>query len=126
RRELSPDQFRELYRRGDQFLGQGSDGSDDLPRKFNDILLAQDFQDLSGQVIKRVISLVQEVEERLVELMRMAGKVEEITGIFRRGEPEPQRTAADIRPEGPQVKGGREDVVTSQDDVDDLLSSLGF
>lgn len=127
RRELSPDQFRDLYRRVDQFLGVAANGSDDLARKFNAILMAQDFQDLSGQVIKRVINLVQEVEERLVDLMRMAGKVEEITGIFRRADAEqPRPTVADIAPEGPQVGHSRADVVSSQDDVDDLLSSLGF
>lgn len=127
RREMSPEQFRDLYRRVDHFLGLAASGSGDLAQKFNSIMLAQDFQDLSGQVIKRVINLVQEVEERLVDLMRMAGKVEEITGIFRQADTEPARAGvADVAPEGPQVKSGRDDVVSGQDDVDDLLSSLGF
>ncbi len=128
RREMDAGEFRDLYRRVDQFLGFTATGASELGGKLNEIMLAQDFQDLSGQVIKRVITLVQEVEYRLVELMRMAGQVEELTGIFRTHEPEPARAAqADITPEGPQIKAAeRADVVQGQDDVDDLLSSLGF
>ncbi len=128
RRELGPDQFRDLYRRVDQFLAFTATGASELGGKFNEILLAQDFQDLSGQVIKRVITLVQEVEVRLVDLMRMAGQVEELTGIFRQHDTESARAPqADVAPEGPQVKAAeRTDVVQGQDEVDDLLSSLGF
>lgn len=130
RREMKPDEFRDLYHRVDQFLGFTAAGASELGGKLNEIMLAQDFQDLSGQVIKRVITLVQEVELRLVDLMRMAGQVEELTGLFRPHEPaEPARAApkADIVAEGPQVKAAeRADVVQGQDDVDDLLSSLGF
>jgi chemotaxis protein CheZ len=125
RREMKPDEFRALYHRIDQFLGQASGSAGLLLNQFNAILMAQDYQDLSGQVIKRVITLVQDVEERLVELMRMAGQVEELTGIFRIVEV--NRAAADVVPEGPQIKASqRADVVSGQDDVDDLLSSLGF
>ena len=129
RREMNPDEFRDLYRRVDQFLTFTADGASELGGKFNEIMLAQDFQDLSGQVIKRVITLVQEVEDRLVELMRMAGQVEELTGLFRHveSEPAPRAPQADIAPEGPQIRAAeRADVVQGQDDVDDLLSSLGF
>lgn len=127
RRELSPDQFRELYRRIELFLGKSVDHSAALSDKFNSILLAQDFQDLSGQVIKKVITLVQDVELRLVDLMRVAGQVENLTGIFRAAEAEATQKGADVVAEGPQIKAAqRADVVSGQDDVDDLLSSLGF
>lgn len=127
RRELSPDEFRELYRRIDLFLGQVAGNSSQLAEKFNNILLAQDFQDLSGQVIKKVITLVQDVEYRLVDLMRVAGQVEHLTGIFRAAEDQAQAKGADVVAEGPQIKAAqRADVVSGQDDVDDLLSSLGF
>lgn len=126
RREMKPDEFRDLYHRIDEFLGKTAGSSDELSRKFNDILLAQDFQDLSGQVIKKVISLVQDVEGRLVDLMRVAGQVENLTGIFRAHE-EKDKEVADTVAEGPQIKAhARADVVSGQDDVDDLLSSLGF
>ncbi len=127
KREMSPDEFRELYRRIDEYLGEATHDSSELSAKFNAILLAQDYQDLSGQVIKKVITLVQEVEARLVELMRVAGQVEQLTGIFKASEVEPIKPVVDIVAEGPQIKaGGRSDVVADQDDVDDLLSSLGF
>lgn len=126
RREMNADEFRGLYQRIDGFLTKAGADSNNLAETFNAILLAQDFQDLSGQVIKKVITLVQEVEDRLVDLMRMAGQVEELTGIFRTQEPvEKAAPVADIAPEGPQVKA-RADVVSGQDEVDDLLSSLGF
>ena len=89
----------------------------------SEILLAQDYQDLTGQVIQKVTKLVREVEENLVRLVAMAGKVDKITGI--RHEINVQKDI--MSGEGPQIKTEeRADVVTNQDDVDDLLSSLGF
>lgn len=130
RREVSPDEFRALYLRIDEFLNFSGHSSGALSEKLNTILLAQDFQDLTGQVIKKVISLVQEVEVRLVELMRVAGQVEELTGIVRSAEekaPACSASGLDSAAEGPQVNAEeRVDVVSGQDDVDDLLSSLGF
>lgn len=127
RREMKPDEFRDLYRHIDEFLGETAQNSSELSEKFNSILLAQDFQDLSGQVIKKVITLVQEVEARLVDLMRVAGQVEHLTGIFRAHDDRPDVKTADIVAEGPQINAHvRADVVSGQDDVDDLLSSLGF
>jgi chemotaxis protein CheZ len=127
RREMKPDEFRALYHRIDAFFSEAEHNSGELSVKFNSILLAQDFQDLSGQVIKKVITLVQEVEARLVELMRVAGQVEHLTGMFRAHDAEPLKAGADIAAEGPQINAHeRADVVSGQDDVDDLLSSLGF
>ena len=129
RREMQADEFRDLYQRIDQHLVSTVSNSDVLSQKFNEILMAQDFQDLTGQVIKKVISLVQEVEDRLVELMRVAGQVEELTGIITGDEAKPSKDiqGLDSAAEGPQVNAElREDVVSGQDDVDDLLSSLGF
>ncbi|MFT5691798.1 MAG: chemotaxis protein CheZ [Oceanicoccus sp.] len=129
RREMEPDEFRDLYRRMDEFLVFSGDSSNLLSEKLNTILLAQDFQDLTGQVIKKVISLVQEVEVRLVELMRVAGQVEELTGIVRNADEQPapaKEPVSAVEAEGPQIRTDSPDVVTGQDDVDDLLSSLGF
>lgn len=129
RREMSPDEFRELYHRIDQHLEKTSEGAQAIGEKFNTILMAQDFQDLTGQVITKVTHLVQEVEDRLVELMRVAGEVEELTGIVRSVESKEtaETEGLDSEAEGPQVNADqRKDVVSGQDDVDDLLSSLGF
>lgn len=123
RKEMSPDEFRALTGRMDSFLDQLNSDSDKVYQNLSAILLAQDFQDLTGQVINRVTNLVKDVEENLVNLVRMAGKVDQITGTVH----ELDAIETDMDGEGPQMKKEqREDVVSGQDDVDDLLSSLGF
>ncbi|WP_462379102.1 protein phosphatase CheZ [Pseudomonas sp. Marseille-QA0892] len=129
RREMSADEFRELAKRIENYLSRGLQDSDQLSRNLNDILLAQDFQDLTGQVIKRVTQLITKVESDLLKLMLMASKVDRYTGM--RHEPAEPVQAPEKKKssqgEGPQIHADkREDVVSNQDDVDDLLSSLGF
>ncbi len=128
-REMTPEEFRELYGRLDVFFDNMDTSTTKLNENLQNIILEQGFQDLTGQVLKRVISLVSEVEENLVSLVRIAGQVESVVGI--KPEEEREKAAAtkvaDIKGEGPQVKAKeREDVVNNQDEVDDLLSSLGF
>jgi chemotaxis protein CheZ len=80
--------------------------------------MAQDFQDLTGQIIRKVINLVHDVEEKLVMLVRITG------GKLDRNNDE-HRDPNQL--EGPRVPGVNQgEQMTSQDDVDDLLSSLGF
>ena len=85
--------------------------------------MAQGYQDLTGQVIRRVIDLVKEVEDHLVGMLASFG------------DQAPQKDKSqstvtsrdDIKAEGPIIDATkRDDVVNNQDDVDDLLSSLGF
>ena len=81
------------------------------------ILLAQEYQDLTGQIIKKVINLVGEVEDKLIGLIQITGA------------PEVKSGAADDESglDGPPVPGiAHKDTVSGQDEVDDLLSSLGF
>lgn len=119
-RKLTASEFRSLAREIDSFLQEITEDSSVLKNNLNDVLMAQDFQDLTGQIIKRVITLVEEVEGNLVELIR-------ITGDRFVTEQEESESKKDISAEGPQVPGvGGKDVVSGQDDVDDLLSSLGF
>ena len=121
RRELSVDQFRDLSASIEQFLGDIEHESSVMKNNLTEVLMAQDFQDLTGQIIKRVITLVEEVEGNLVELIRLTG-MQQVT------EQKAQHDA--IEAEGPQVPGTSStkavDVVNGQDEVDDLLSSLGF
>lgn len=111
------------------------DDSAVLQHKLNEIMMAQGYQDLSGQIIKRVIGLVSDVELSLVRLVKLASSVEAAAGIT----PVTPDTAAEadrqseeerkIRAEGPAMKRDGDtarDVVSGQDDVDELLSSLGF
>ena len=127
-RELSGEQFRNLYWEMNAFLERSVNESQDLYGNLSSILLAQDFQDLTGQVIHRVTNLVKEVEASLVDLIFMASQVETITGIVHTPEEQEEQQSVDqFKGHGPQInKEAADDVVTSQDDVDDLLSSLGF
>lgn len=126
RREMAADEFRGLYKRIGDFLDKTEASSSQVSGQLNDILIAQDYQDLTGQVIKRVTALVHDVEESLVNLVRMAGQVDRITGMQHSQASEPAKKTPD-RGEGPQIHADkREDVVSGQDEVDDLLSSLGF
>lgn len=85
-----------------------------------DVLMAQDFQDLTGQVIRKVIDLVREVEDSLINMLTVFGMEQPET------EAKKPKTGDNLV-EGPIVnKEKRDDVVADQDDVDDLLSSLGF
>lgn len=80
-------------------------------------MVAQDFQDLTGQIIKQVIDLVQEVESKLVKVIRNAGQEKLVT----------VKPGKDIKAEGPQFNAtDDENIANDQEDVDALLSSLGF
>ncbi len=80
-----------------------------------EIMMAQDFQDLTGQVIKKIVGLAQDLESGLmnvlIETMPGEKKTESVKSLLN----------------GPVVNPeGRTDVVASQKQVDDLLDSLGF
>ena len=130
RREIGADGFRELAKRVELFLARSERDGAKLSGHLNDILLAQDYQDLTGQVIKRVTQLVTEVESNLLKLVLMASQVDRFAGIQHDHEvlrAEQEKLKEPSRGEGPQIHADkRDDVASSQDDVDDLLSSLGF
>ncbi len=124
RREMQPSEFRELYGRIDRFFVSLTADADTMYNSLSEILLAQDFQDLTGQVIQKVTALVKEVEEQMLSLVVMASHVDQLTGTVHQLE---ENEVAPEKGVGPQIKASeREDVVSGQDDVDDLLSSLGF
>lgn len=125
-RDMTPDEFRGLYWRLDEFFTRLDQNTDKLSANMTEILMAQDFQDLTGQVINKVTGLVKEVETSLVDLVFMASQVEQITGIVTKGEDSETTADKDMKGHGPQINSESEDVMGSQDDVDDLLSSLGF
>ncbi|MEO8299916.1 MAG: protein phosphatase CheZ [Burkholderiales bacterium] len=80
-----------------------------------DIMLSQDFHDLTGQVVAKVVKLTSELEDSLVKLL-----VQVVP-------PEQQHKVEQVVLNGPVVDAeGRTDVVTNQGEVDDLLASLGF
>lgn len=86
-----------------------------------EIMMAQDFQDLTGQIIRRVITLVQDLELSLVDLIRLSGPV-----VMANSESGPKAGKV-VELAGPIVPGvDHGDSVQGQDEVDSLLSSLGF
>ncbi len=97
-------------------------------RLLTDVLLAQGYQDLTGQVISRVIELVKEVQSSLVHLLTVFGEpVGEAKSVSNAKTRQLDHEQQKVKAEGPAIDAAqRDDVVNGQDDVDDLLSSLGF
>lgn len=114
--QLGPDEFKALASDTRAFLRQ------QLPEKtqathaqLTEIMMAQDFQDLTGQVIKKIVTLAQELESGLmallIEVVPETRKTDEVNSLMN----------------GPVINAeGRADVVVNQKQVDDLLDSLGF
>ncbi|CAK4067144.1 protein phosphatase CheZ [Vibrio sp. MarTm2] len=113
-------EFKALCHRIDDLLSQVEGDSSELRGQLTEILMAQDFQDLTGQIISRVITLVNEVEGRLVEILTAFSTTQ-------LDDNSDNKKDASTAPEGPILNPHeRDDAVSSQDEVDDLLSSLGF
>lgn len=114
--QMGPDEFKQLAAETRSFL------KEQLPQKteathaqLTEIMMAQDFQDLTGQVIKKIVILAQELETGLmgllIEVVPETKRTHEIASLMN----------------GPVVNAeGRTDVVVNQEQVDDLLDSLGF
>jgi chemotaxis protein CheZ len=119
-KEMSVTEFRELAKEIEAYLPTVIAHADKVHNNLSDMVLAQDFQDLTGQVIRQVINLVEEVEDNLINLVKVAGKHQAL----------PDKVEKEVNPikaEGPQINAkDNPNVVQNQDDVDDLLSSLGF
>lgn len=117
-RELSKQDFIKLSDDIDGFFASIETETGQINSRMTDIMLAQDYQDITGQMIKQVVNMVQEVEEKLVRLITISGACRQIG--------ETGKSSAEIAV-GPQLPSADNDtVVASQGDVDDLLASLGF
>jgi chemotaxis protein CheZ len=119
-RQLEPGEFRLLAKKIESHLEKNKKDADDLHDELTEVLMAQDYQDLTGQVIRQVITLVHDVEESMVNIIKMFGSMD---GYNKAKDSAVIKDGA----EGPVVNvDKRDDVVQGQDEVDDLLSSLGF
>jgi chemotaxis protein CheZ len=97
------------------FVGDVEAGTARIDGHLTDIMMAQDFHDLTGQVVAKVVSLAGELEDSLVKL------------LLQTAPPEQVHKAEAVVLHGPQVNTeARPDVVSNQGEVDDLLASLGF
>jgi chemotaxis protein CheZ len=112
--QLSVDEFKALAADTRAYFATAPAQLQTNSQQLNEIMMAQDFQDLTGQVIKKVVDMAQGLEQQLLSVL-----IEVI--------PESRRADADSLMNGPVVNAvGRSDVVTDQSQVDDLLESLGF
>lgn len=115
-RRLDVEGFKQLAADTRMYLKGVTADTQATGEKLLEIMMAQDFQDLTGQVIKRIVELARNLEAQLVQLL-----VDLSQGELKPTAP----VAANHLLNGPVVNG-RGDVVTSQDQVDELLESLGF
>ncbi|WP_292934964.1 protein phosphatase CheZ [Noviherbaspirillum sp.] len=108
-------QCREMAERTIAYLGEARGSASVTRQQLLDIMMAQDFQDLTGQVIKKVTELAHGIEQQLVQL------------LIDYAPPEVRREAGQSLLNGPQINpNASADVVANQGQVDDLLESLGF
>jgi chemotaxis protein CheZ len=92
----------------------------ELDQHLTDIMLAQDFHDLTGQVVRKILDMATALEDSLVHLLVQSAP-EELQALTAK----PAPAASDLQ--GPVVAGTQQgEVVSNQGEVDDLLASLGF
>ena len=99
------------------FLAEARGNCEAVRANLTEVMLAQGFQDITGQIIRGVHKLIGEVETVLDDLMNVHGiprEVVENTIIGR------------IKLEGPAVPGVSKNAVTAQSDIDDLMAGLGL
>jgi chemotaxis protein CheZ len=114
-KQLSVEEFKALVDRTRDYLAEVPQKTRATNAQLLEIMMAQDFQDLTGQVIKKITMLAQDMEKELVHLLV-------------------DLVPSDVRSEidagllnGPVVNAAAgSEVVTNQNQVDDLLASLGF
>lgn len=113
--QLSVEEFKLLASDTRAFFNTAPDKVRGTNDQLTEIMMAQDFQDLTGQVIKKIVDLAQSLERQLVNVL-----IETMPEDIKASAPEGLMNGPVISAEG------RTDVVTSQSQVDDLLESLGF
>jgi chemotaxis protein CheZ len=113
-----------------EFLASVPRHTDATNKELLEIMMAQDFQDLTGQVIKKLMDLVVDVEHQLLDVIVDSMYPEKEREEVRRRINE-QANCSSVAEEnsllnGPQINPSASDAVSSQDQVDDLLDELGF
>ena len=103
------EQYKEMAQKTMTFLATVNSNSVGTKAHLMDIMMAQDFQDLTGQLIKKVLVITQAVERELAQI------------LIDNAPPDLKEKAIELM-EGPSVPNA----ALEQDDVDNLLDSLGF
>ena len=109
---FAPPQLREGLRLAQDFAAVVARQAGAQDQALSEIMMTQDFQDLSGQVINKVIDIISRTEAQLLQLLTQTA---------------PQHIAAAAAASTAQLQGPQTpDKALQQDDVDDLLASMGF
>ena len=121
KRDMEPEEFRKLCKEIETYLEEQHQGTGRVKKGLTEILMAQDYQDITGQIISRVINLVSDLEVSLVKLIKDSGALMDDANR----DSNTKNDKSDL--DGPQIPGLESSgAVSGQDEVDDLLSSLGF
>lgn len=96
-----------------QFLQDIPSKAQQTQENLMEIIMAQDFQDLTGQVINGMLGVIGTLETELVQVL-----VDSV--------PPEKREETESLINGPAIDTSADNVLAAQDEVDDLLSSLGF
>ncbi len=107
--ELGIEEFKVLAKDSQKFAVNAADAAEQEKARLMEIMMAQDFQDITGQIIKKVVAITQKLEQELAQLLRDNAPlaVKEKTVELMSGPDLPTRAMV-------------------QDDVDSLLANLGF
>jgi chemotaxis protein CheZ len=108
--KLSLEEFKVLAGDSKQFAALVAESSESEKARLMEIMMAQDFQDLTGQIIKKVVTITQKLEKELTQLL-----LDNAPAVLVKDKP------VDLM-QGPSVPNS----ALVQDDVDDLLADLGF
>ncbi|MBC7413321.1 MAG: protein phosphatase CheZ [Herminiimonas sp.] len=113
---LSVDQFKTLAGDSRQFASTVAAATDAEKARLLEIMMAQDFQDITGQLIKKIVVITHTAEKELAQLLRDNAPAE-LKAAMQPAEPKVEELMS-----GPSIGS----TAMAQDGVDDLLESLGF
>lgn len=116
--KLSLDEFKALAGDSRQFAASVNEATEAEKARLLEIMMAQDFQDITGQLIKKVVKITQTVESELAQLLRDSAPADLKEKLAKKEVP----PAPAPLMQGPSVP----DTALNQDSVDDLLADLGF
>ena len=116
-KDCAPAEAGELMGLMDEFLESARGDAEQIRRNLGEVLLAQGYQDLSGQIVRSVIRLIDEIQDALAGLVAISrGKPVEYSG---------RKAVSASAPMGPRVPGTSQgDLVNGQDEIDMLLSGM--
>jgi len=112
---LGVEEFKQLAADSRDFAGVVTDAAETEKARLLEIMMAQDFQDITGQLIKKIVTITHAAERELAQLLRDYAPPELLAHA------EPVEAPAELM-QGPSTPG----TAMAQDGVDNLLDSLGF